>query len=56
MVGFEIVSDLFINLVFEDFREAGQDRYRSTAVWVYSVTPFEEGDDRGSFPICTVLR
>ena len=26
-VGFEMVSDLFINLVFEDFRKAGQDGY-----------------------------
>ena len=33
-VGFEMVSDLFINLTFEDFREAGQDRYRSIVVWV----------------------
>jgi hypothetical protein len=46
-----MVSDLFINLAFEDFREAGQDRYRSETVWVQSVTPFEEGDDCGSFPI-----
>ena len=33
-VGFEMVSDLFVNLTFEDFREAGQDRYKSIAVWV----------------------
>ena len=46
-----MVSDLFINLAFKDFREAGQDGYRSITVWVQSVTPFEEGDDRGSFPV-----
>ena len=46
-----MVGDLFINLTFEDFREAGKDRYRSIPIWVLSVTPFEEGDDRGSFPI-----
>ena len=34
MVGFEMVSDLFINLAFEDFRKAGQDGYRSVTVWV----------------------
>ena len=34
MVGFEMVSDLFINLAFEDFRRAGQDGYRSITVWV----------------------
>jgi hypothetical protein len=33
-VGFEMVSDLFFNLAFEDFREAGQDGYRSITVWV----------------------
>ena len=33
-VGFEIVGDLFVNLAFEDFRLAGQDRYRSVTVWV----------------------
>ena len=33
-VGFEMVSDLFINLVFEDFGETGQDGYRSVTVWV----------------------
>ena len=33
-VGFEMVSDLFVNLVFEDFRKAGQDGYRSVTVWV----------------------
>ena len=33
-VGFEMVNDLFINLAFEDFREAGQDGYRSITVWV----------------------
>ena len=33
-VGFEMVSDLFINLAFEDFREAEQDGYRSIAIWV----------------------
>ena len=51
MMGFEMVRDLFVNLVFEDFRKAGQDGYRSVTVWVQSVSPFEEGDDRGSFPI-----
>jgi hypothetical protein len=50
-VGFKMVSDLFINLAFEDFRKAGQDGKRSKTVWVWSVNPFEEGDDRGSFPI-----
>ena len=26
-VGFEMVSDLFVDLAFEDLRKAGQDRY-----------------------------
>ena len=30
-VGFEMVSDLFINVAFEDFRKAGQDGYREEA-------------------------
>ena len=34
MVGFEMVSDLFINLAFEDFRKAGLDGYRSITVWI----------------------
>ena len=34
MVGFEMVSDLFINLAFKDFRKAEQDGYRSITVWV----------------------
>ena len=33
-VGFEMVSDLFINLAFEDFRKAEQVGYRSVTVWV----------------------
>ena len=33
-VGFEMVSDLFVNLAVEDFRKAGQDGYRSVIVWV----------------------
>jgi hypothetical protein len=33
-VGFEMVSDLFINLAFKDFRKAGKDVYRSITVWV----------------------
>ena len=33
MVGFEMVSDLFVNLAFEDFRKAGQDGCRSVTVW-----------------------
>jgi hypothetical protein len=33
-VGFEMVSDLFVNLAFEDFRKAGQDGYMSVTVWV----------------------
>ena len=33
-VGFEMVSDLFVHLAFEDFRKAGQDGYRSVTVWV----------------------
>jgi hypothetical protein len=48
-VGFEMVSDLF-HFTFEDFGKAGQDGYRSVTVWS-SITPFEEGDDRGSFPM-----
>ena len=44
-VGFEMIGDLFIN---EDFRKAGQDGYKSVTVWVQSVPPFEEGDDRGN--------
>ena len=51
-----MVGDLFVNLAFEDFRKEGQDRYRSITVWVWSVPPFEEGDDRGSFPIIWDLR
>ena len=34
MVGFDMVSDLFINLAFKDFRKAGQDGYGSITVWV----------------------
>ena len=34
MVGFEMVSDLFLDLAFEDFRKAGQDGYRSITVWI----------------------
>ena len=37
MVGFGMVSDLFINLAFKDFRKAGQDGY-STPIPV----PFAE--------------
>ena len=33
-VGFEMVSDLFVNLTFEDFRKAGQDGYRPITVLV----------------------
>ena len=33
-MGFEMVSNLFVNLAFEDFRKAGQDGYRSVTVWV----------------------
>ena len=33
-VGFEMVSDQFVNLAFEEFRKAGQDGYRSVTVWV----------------------
>ena len=33
-VGFEMVSDLFVNLAFEDFRKKGQDGYISITVWV----------------------
>ena len=54
--GFEMVGDLFVYLAFEDFRKAGQDGYRSVTVWVWSVSPFEEGDDRGRFPIFRNLR
>ena len=32
-VGFEMSSDLFVNLAFEDFRKAGQDGYRSVTVY-----------------------
>ena len=32
--GFKIVGDLFVNLAFEDFRNACQDGYRSITVWV----------------------
>jgi hypothetical protein len=34
MVRFVMVGDLFVNLTFEDFSKAGQDGYRSVAVWV----------------------
>ena len=44
-VVFEMVSDLFVDLAFEDLRWAGQDGYRSVTVWVQGVSPFEEGDD-----------
>ena len=40
MVGFEMVSDLFVNLAFEDFSKAGQDEYRSVTSWVQSGTTF----------------
>ena len=33
-VGLKMVSDLFFNLAFEDFRKAGQDGYRSVTVCV----------------------
>ena len=33
-VGFKMVDDLFSNLAFEDFRQAGQDGYRSITAWV----------------------
>jgi hypothetical protein len=33
-VGFEMVSDLFVNLAFKDFRKARQDGKRSVTVWV----------------------
>ena len=55
-LGFEIFGALFVNLAFKDFRKAGQKRYRPVAVWVQSVSPFEEGDDGGSFPIFEDLR
>ena len=45
-VGFEMVGDLFINLAFKVFRQAGYDRSMSVTVWVQNVYPFEEGDDR----------
>jgi hypothetical protein len=51
-----MVSDLFVDLAFEDLRKAGQDRYRSVTVWVQGVSPFEEEDDCGSFPILGDLR
>ena len=35
---------------------SGQDGYRSVTVWVQGVSPFEEGDDRGSFPVLGDLR
>ena len=54
--GLEMVCDLFVHLASEDFRKAGQDRNRSVAVWVKSVTPFEEADDRSCFPIFGKLR
>ena len=55
-VGFEMVIDLFVDFAFEDLRQAGQDGYRSVKVWVQGVSHFEEGDDRGSFPILGDLR
>ena len=55
-VRFDMVIDLFINLTFKDFRKAGQDEYRSVTVWVQGVSPFEVGDDCGSFPILGDLR
>ena len=33
-VGFEMVGDLFVNLAFEDFRNAGWDSFWSVSVWV----------------------
>ena len=33
-VGFDMVSNLFVNLAFKDLRDAGWERYRSVAVWV----------------------
>ena len=55
-VGFEVVGNLFFDLAFEDLRKAEYDRYRSVAVWVKSVSPFEEGDDLSCFPIFGNLR
>ena len=56
MVSFKMVGNLFVDLAFEDLRKAGLARYRSVAVWVKSVPPFEEGDDRSCFPIFGNLR
>ena len=56
MVGLEMVGNLFVDLAFEDLRKSGYDRYRSVAVRVKSVHPFEEGDDRSCFPIYGNLR
>jgi hypothetical protein len=47
-VGFEMVSDLFVDLAFEYLRWAGQDGYRSVTVWVQGVSPFEAGAEQGS--------
>ena len=33
-IGFEMVSDLLVNLASEDLRKTGQDGYRSVTVWV----------------------
>ena len=55
-VGFEMVGNLFVDLAFEDLRKAGWDGYRSVAIWVKSVTSFEEGDDSSCFPIFWNLR
>jgi hypothetical protein len=44
-VGFEMVSDLFVNMAFEDFRKAGQDGYRSVNSLGLECHPFEEWDD-----------
>jgi hypothetical protein len=51
-VGFKMVGNLFVDLAFEDLRKAGQDRYRSVAIWVLSVSPFEEGDDLICSSLC----
>ena len=53
---FKMVGDLFVNLAFEDFRKEGQDGCRSVTVWAWSVSPFEEEDDRDSFQIFRDLR
>jgi hypothetical protein len=48
-VGFEIVCDLFFNLLFKDRRKAGQDRCRSVTVGSRVSPPLKRGMTLAAF-------